>query len=219
MQIYSLRHIAILDRTSKVKTYPPYRRVRFRKNSSQYQLEKYFNFLYPPEYYTTIRTMKSDLLWDKFVEENREEFPHLAPSSAQKPVKKYESEFLRKFPDIPPKFEDVPIPPGMICIHGYSDRNSQKWRTYVESNEKDDVRQTKADKKGKRKRKERTLPVWDKTDVYHPFNETVDVEFETGGIDGKRISFSEFRQNQKRKRMMNTVSGKLSSASSHSQTQ
>ncbi|KMQ93136.1 transcription factor cp2 [Lasius niger] len=163
--------------------------------------------------------MKSDLLWDKFVEENREEFPHLAPSSAQKPVKKYESEFLRKFPDIPPKFEDVPIPPGMICIHGYSDRNSQKWRTYVESNEKDDVRQTKADKKGKRKRKERTLPVWDKTDVYHPFNETVDVEFETGGIDGKRISFSEFRQNQKRKRMMNTVSGKLSSASSHSQTQ
>lgn len=205
MRIYSLKYIAILDRTNNVKTYRPKGSV---KKNSQSSLKIYWNAIHPPECFTL-----GDLLWEEFVKKNREEISqYLAPSSARAPVK--ESEFLRKFPDIPPKFERPPDPPGMICIRGYSDRISQKWVTYVDypskfENKKDNARQTKARKRSKRKEKERMIMLqsaMNKTDVFDAEDE-IDVEFETGGRDGNRMSLSEFRQKRKRIRV-ETVSKK-----------
>lgn len=217
MRIYSLEYIAILDRTNSVKTYCPKGSV---KKNSQSSLGIYWNAIYPPGCFSM-----SDLLWEEFVKKNREEISqYLAPSSARVPVKEYDSEFLRKFPDISPKFESLPIPPGMICIRGCSDRVSQKWVTYVDDpskseNKKDNARQTKAQKRSKRKQKERTIMLQsarNETNVFDTEDE-IDVEFETGGRDGNRMSFSEFRQ--KRKRIVETVSEKSSLASCHSRTQ
>ncbi|XP_050462843.1 uncharacterized protein LOC126857449 [Cataglyphis hispanica] len=211
--------VILVNRTNNVKTYCPKDSV---KKKSQSSLKIYWSAIYPPGYFSM-----SDLLWEEFVKKNREEISqYLAPSSsARVPVKKYDSEFLRKFPDISPKFEGLPVLPGMTCIRGYSDRISQKWVTYIDKpskseNKKDNARQTKARKRSKRKQRERAIMLQsarNETNSVFDTEDEIDVEFETGGRDGNRMSFSEFRQ--KRKRIVETVSEKSSSESCHSQMQ
>ncbi|XP_029172564.1 uncharacterized protein LOC114941677 [Nylanderia fulva] len=204
----------ILCRTQKSNTYPAHRRLRFAKNC----LLDMRNFLYPTEYFTAT----SDLLWEKFVEENRAEVSqYLAPSSAREPAKQYESEFLKKYPDIPPKFEDIRVP-GMKCTRKHFDRILDKWVTESSESEnnEDDVRQprTKKNKKNVRQSRRKKNKKGIKTgntdkDIYNPLNEKTDIEFETGGQNGKQMTLAEFRQ--KRKRMMNTAFDNISSAPCH----
>ncbi|XP_070169304.1 uncharacterized protein [Polyergus mexicanus] len=203
--------IILVNRTSNVKTYCP---KDYAEKNSPSSLGIYWNNIYPSGCFSL-----SDLLWEEFVKKNRKEISqYLAPSSVRVPIKEYDTEFLRKFPDIPPKFESLPVPPGMICIRGHSDRVSQKWVTYVDDpsksgNKKANVRQTKARTRGKRKQKVRTIMLRSPRNETNVFDieDEIDAEFESGGQDGKRMSLSEFRQKRKHE--------KSSSASCHSRTQ
>ncbi|XP_072742657.1 uncharacterized protein [Anoplolepis gracilipes] len=119
----------ILNRTNNVKTYTDstekHAGFNAKKNSPN-SLGIFWNATYPPECLSL-----SDLLWEEFVKKNREEMPQsiIASVSTQLSARKYNSEFLRKYPDIPPKFLDDSDPAGTICIQMHSDKDSRKWVT------------------------------------------------------------------------------------------
>lgn len=149
--------------------------------------EKPENFNFPAQFPTT-----NSLHRDRFVKT----YPgmtsrHLA-SFAQTP----KLDFMQKYPNIPKRRESSPkIPPGMTCVSGYWDKTLQKWKMHRENSSQNELkngkRKTKASKKNTKKfvRKQ-------KYDVYV---DEVDSEFETGGQNGKRMSFREFCHKQKKR--------------------
>lgn len=198
LQVYSSKYIIILDRTNNAKTY---KSSQDKEKKMQNLLRIYWSTIYSPPCFSI-----SDLLWEKFVKENREEMPeYLASCSARVTYK--QSDFLRKHPDISPRFESSPYRPGSICIRGHLDKKTEKWTTNVIHYEKEEtkVRQTKTRKRGKRKQKKRTVTLESmnilsetETNVYNVnVKDEIDIEFETGGRDGKRVSLAEFRQKRK----------------------
>lgn len=205
MQIYSLRYITILDYKNSAKVYKGAKETSLSSlpssssSSNSPSLNIFWNTILPLNCSFT-----SDLLWKKFVEENREEMPqHIVASAAMwSPTREYKSEFLSKYPDIPTKFESSSDSPNAICSQGYSTRDSQKW-VRIEyprksQNKKVKLRQTKSDRKrGKRKERTKTREPSRRRTVYDLEDET-DIEFERGGQDGKRLSLSEFRQKRNR---------------------
>lgn len=188
-----MRYITILDRPNNAKTYKGPG-----EKKTQNLLGIYWNATYSPPCFSM-----SDLLWEEFVKKNREEMPEYLASCSARVIYK-QSDFLRKHPDVPPKFESPPHLPGSICIRGYSNRETKKWVTNVTYYPKEEtkVRQTKTSKRNKRKQKKRTVTLksvntLNETTTVYDVDDEIDVEFETGGRDGKRISFSEFCQKRR----------------------
>ncbi|EFN73966.1 hypothetical protein EAG_05210 [Camponotus floridanus] len=181
------------NRLNNAKTYKSPK-----EKQSQNLLGIYWNATYSPPCFSM-----SDLLWQEFVNKNHKEMPeYLASCSAQVIYK--QSDFLHKHPDIPPKFESPPHLPGSVCIRGYSTRETKKWITNVTYYPKEEtkVRQTKTRKRNKKKQKKRTVTLksmntLNETTTVYDVDDEMDVEFETGGRDGKRMSFSEFCQKRK----------------------
>lgn len=188
LQIYSLKYITISDRTDNVKTY---KRPKDKEKNLQCSLPIYWSAIpcVPPCF------SMSDLLWEQFVKENREEMPeYLASCSARVMYK--ESEFLRKHPDIPPKFEDESssYPPGTICIRGHSDSNTREWVTKIYYTNKEKKVQTKIKGHKRNKRNQKNIMLESLNETVYDIEDERDVEFETGGRNGGRITLSEFRQ-------------------------
>ncbi|XP_024890006.1 uncharacterized protein LOC112466243 [Temnothorax curvispinosus] len=108
------------------------------------------------------------------------------------------NDFYRKHPNLlsnlPRKTESISIPPGMICVKGYWDKTLRKWIRYEESSSqnKNGKCKTKINKRNTKKvtRKQ-------KYNVYDTTKDETDHEFETGGQDGKRMTFREFCRKQK----------------------
>ncbi|XP_071640359.1 uncharacterized protein [Temnothorax longispinosus] len=106
-------------------------------------------------------------------------------------------DFYRKHPNLlsnlPRKTESISIPPGMICVRGYWDKTLRKWiRRYEESSS-----QNKNGKCKTKINKRNTKKVTRKQNVYDTTKDETDHEFETGGRDGKRMTFREFCRKQK----------------------
>jgi len=129
---------------------------------------------------------------------------HLASPFARSSIKYIE--FMQKLPNVSRKTENIPIPPGMTCVYGYWNKALQKWITYRDSSSQEELETQDANSKRRlakerRKRKKKKMimsrSAWkQKYDVYDRYDET-DTEFETGGRDGKRMSFREFHHKQK----------------------
>jgi len=134
---------------------------------------------------------------------------HLALPFARSSIK-----FMQKLPNVSRKSENIPIPTGMTCVHGYWNKALQKWITYRDSSSQEELetqdaksKRKLAKKTRKRKKKIMSRSTWkQKYDVYDRYDET-DTEFETGGRDGKRMSFREFHH----KKMMVELSHEESS--------
>jgi len=115
------------------------------------------------------------------------------------------TEFMQKLPNVSRKTENISIPPGMTCVYGYWNKALRKWITYRDSSSQEELETQDANSKRRlaketRKRKKKKMmsrSAWkQKYDVYDRYDET-DTEFETGGRDGKRMSFREFYHKQK----------------------
>jgi len=127
--------------------------------------------------------------------------------------------WLRKprLPNASRKTESTSIPPG-ICVSQYRNKNNKKWKTYrgnsSEEELKNDKRKMKISKRNMKNQKRnvreaskrmKTKKAFQSTskqrhDIYD-MNDETDIEFETGGRDGKRMSFREFCQTKGRNKM------------------
>lgn len=92
--------------------------------------------------------------------------------------------------------EDDPIPPGMMRVRGSLGRNGRSRRTYKYGrriNKRKRINQENPkEQSGKSKQKKKAQ----NSDVYNQYDEA-DVEFETCGPHGKRMTLSQFRQKQR----------------------
>ncbi|KYN12973.1 PREDICTED: uncharacterized protein LOC108766950 [Trachymyrmex cornetzi] len=141
----------------------------------------------------------------------RKTSPHFRLSFELSPIRLM-SWLKPKLPNASRKTESTSIPPGK-CISQYRNKNNKKWKTYrsnsSEEELKNDKRKMKINKRNMRnqKRKVREASKRMKTkrafqstskqkyNIYDIYDET-DIEFETGGRDGKRMSFREFCRSQ-----------------------
>ncbi|XP_018312951.1 uncharacterized protein [Mycetomoellerius zeteki] len=146
---------------------------------------------------------------------SRKTSPHFTLSFELSPIKLM-SWLQPRHPNAFRKTENTSTPPG-ICVSQYRNKNDKKRKTYRSSSSeeelKNDKRKMKTSKRNMRnqKRKIREASQEMKTkrafqstskqkyDIYDIYDEK-DTEFETGGRDGKRMSFREFCQKNLRRK-------------------
>ncbi|XP_018053086.1 PREDICTED: uncharacterized protein LOC108690352 [Atta colombica] len=135
--------------------------------------------------------------------------PHFTLSFELSPIKLM-SWLKPRLPNASRKTESTSIPPG-ICVSQYRNKNDKKWKTYrgnsSEEEFKNDKRKMKISKRNMKNQKRNVREAFKRMKIKKAFqstskqrhdiydmNDETDIEFETGGRDGKRISFREFCQ-------------------------
>lgn len=148
-------------------------------------------------------TLVSDMLWNQFIKKHYGKTSHyLVPRSVSKQIYK-KTNCVSELPNVFKRLESDPISADMECIRGYRNKDSRKWvSSKIKRNlnhkiqlRKDESRTQKKRKYKKRKEETLSSAQRQRIDTYDQLDE-MDIEFETGGKDNKRISYSEFRQKQ-----------------------
>lgn len=104
-------------------------------------------------------------------------------------------DIMQKLDNVPRKKESSSIPPEMTCVSGYWNKALRKWITYAESSSQNELNNGKRKAKTSKRNTKRSRRK--KNDIYTAIDET-DNEFETGGQNGKRMSFREFCRKKKK---------------------
>ncbi|KYN42228.1 hypothetical protein ALC56_03366 [Trachymyrmex septentrionalis] len=162
---------------------------------------------------------------------SRKTSPHFTLSFELSPIKLM-SWLKPKLPNASRKTESTSTPPK-ICVSQYRNKYDKKWKTYrgnfSEEELKNDKREIKISKRNMRNQKRKVTEaskrmktkrafqstLKQKYDIYDIYNET-DIEFETGGRDGKRMSFREFCQTKDNRNHKMSPSDNINKISSSS---
>lgn len=196
--VYINFEIYIIDHEGNTKTHVPLRKP---EKSSEQRPENPRSF--DSQFPTTPNSLRRDQPVKTYSGNSSQ---HLASSFVRLPMKY--TDFVRSLPRrVPRKTESTTtIPPGMTCVSGYWNKASRKWIRRVDRSSssqvelKNDERKMKTSKRNTRKQKRKMISSrsmsTEKCNIYNRYDET-DTEFETGGQDGKRMSFSEFRRKHK----------------------
>lgn len=180
----------VLEYPTNAKTYVPLRKPE--RNSKQ-----------KPENYN-LQFPTNNLLWNQSAKTySQKRFQTLT----QKSIKVID--FMQKVDNVLKRKESSSIPPGMTCVSGYWNKTLQKWLTYTESSSSQNKlengkRKAKTSKKTMESQSKKIMKSRrkQKNDIYSAITDETDSEFETGGQNGKRMSFREFCR--KRKEVMSS---------------
>lgn len=195
--VYINLKMYILDYKGNTKTHAPLRKPV--KSPEQRPENLRSSDLQFPTTLNSLRRDQPDKTYSRKSSQN------LASSFVRLPMKY--TDFIRSLPRKVPRKTENTIPPGMICVSGTWNKASRKWIRTMEANRssssevdlKNDERKTKTSKRNTRKQKRKMISSRsiskEKHNIYDRYDET-DTEFETGGQNGTRMSFSEFRELQ-----------------------
>lgn len=174
------------------------------------------NFMFPKRYSPTTT---DSLHRNQFVKTYSRKISRHSSSSPSTSIK---LDLMRKLPNVFRKRESSPIPPGMVCEIGSlrnlgrSSGNLRQWIIHRKSSSQnkrgnDKKREEKINTleniKRKTKTTKRNMKKFIRKQKYDAYDliDKIDNEFETGGQDGKRISFRDFCLRQKKNKDMNIL--------------
>ncbi|XP_011053763.1 PREDICTED: uncharacterized protein LOC105145700 [Acromyrmex echinatior] len=159
---------------------------------------------------------------------SRKTSPHFTLSFELSPIKLMN--WLKpRLPNASRKTENTSTPPR-ICISQYRNKNDKKWKTY-RGNSKEEFKndKMKTSKRNMRNQKRKVKEASKRMKIKRAFqstskqkydiydiNDETDIEFETGGRDGKRMSFREFCQTKDSRNHKKSPSDNINKISSSS---